>query len=282
MPCLGAHESVAGGLHLAFERIASVGGRALQIFTRNQRQWRHPELTAAEVEDFAAAWRDHPMEVASHGSYLVNLAAAGAELRAKSIDAFVLELERCAQLGIEKVVLHPGSHGGMGVEAGIDTFVGALDAALEQARSETRVLVETTAGQGTGLGSTFEELAAILNLSKYSARIGVCLDTCHVFAAGYDLSTPAAYRATMEAFDRTVGVERIEFFHLNDCKKERGSKIDRHAHIGEGTIGLQGFGCLLNDGRFADRSMTLETPKGKDLDDDRRNLAVLADLLQSG
>ncbi len=279
MPCLGAHESVAGGLHLAFARIASVGGRALQIFTRNQRQWRHPELAAAEVEAFTAAWRQHPMEVASHGSYLINLASAEFELRAKSIDALVRELERCARLGIHKVVLHPGSHGGMGVEAGIETFVVALDAAFERARSQTRVLLETTAGQGTGLGGSFEELAAILKLSKYSARLGVCFDTCHVFAAGYDLGTPAAYRQTMEAFDGIVGCERIEFFHLNDCKKERGSRVDRHSHIGEGHIGLEGFRCLLGDARFADRSMTLETPKGKDLDEDRRNLAVLAGLL---
>ncbi|MBM9604210.1 deoxyribonuclease IV [Desulfopila inferna] len=281
MPFLGAHESVSGGLYLAFERLAQVGGEALQIFTRNQRQWIPAELRRQEVEDFRAAWRDYPgLEVASHGSYLVNLASADESLLHKSIGAFVLELERCQQLGITMLVLHPGSHGGTGVEQGIEHFVRGLDAALEQARSETRVLIENTAGQGTGLGSSFEEIAAILAQSGYSSRLGVCLDTCHLFAAGYDIRTVEAYQRTMALFDERVGVERIEFFHLNDSTKEVGSRVDRHAHIGEGQIGLEGFRNLLNDPRFAERSMTLETPKDKELENDRRNLRILAGLLE--
>lgn len=280
MPHLGAHESVSGGLHLAFERIHSVGGKALQIFTRNQRQWKPKELESKEIDAFKAEWRNCPeMEVASHGSYLINLATDKEDLLEKSINAFVLELERCQQLGIEKVVLHPGSHGGAGVEEGLARFTSGLDQAIKQARSETLVLVETTAGQGTGLGATFAELGTILTQSRYHERLRVCFDTCHIFAAGYDIISPEAYEQTMAEFDKTVGLEKIAFFHLNDSKKDLGSRVDRHTHIGEGYIGLEGFRNLLNDPRFIDFSMTLETPKDKDLEDDRKNLQKLTDLV---
>ena len=281
MPHLGAHESVSGGLHLAFERIHSVGGKALQIFTRNQRQWNPKELDKEEVDAFLAEWRNCPeMEVASHGSYLVNLASGKEDLLEKSISAFVLELERCQQLGIEKVVLHPGSHGGDGIERDIERFASGLDQAISRARSDTIVLVETTAGQGTGLGASFAELEAIMAQSKYSSRLGVCVDTCHIFAAGYDISSPEGYQTTMAELDSTVGLDKVMFFHLNDSKKELGSRVDRHTHIGKGHIGLQGFANLLNDSRFAAHSMTLETPKDKDLEDDRKNLRRLADLIR--
>ncbi len=283
MPYLGAHESVSGGLHLAFERIHSVDGKALQIFTRNQRQWNPAELSKDEVDAFRAEWRNCPeMEVVSHGSYLVNLASGKVELQEKSIKAFADELERCEQLGIDKVVLHPGSHGGAGVEKGLERFVQGLDSAIAKAHSETIVLVEATAGQGTGLGSTFEEIAAILDMSKYPKRLAVCIDTCHIFAAGYDITTPEAYQKTFAEFDKVVGLGKISFFHLNDSKKELGSRVDRHTHIGEGHIGKAGFASLLNDPRFADHSMTLETPKDKDLEEDRKNLAVLTSLLDKG
>jgi deoxyribonuclease IV len=281
MPFFGAHESVGGGLHLAISRIESVGGTSLQIFTRNQRQWNSAELTKAEIEDFLAA-RQHctPMQIFSHGSYLVNLAADKEELLQKSITAFVAELERCQQLGLAGLVFHPGSHGGAGIEQGIDRCVRALDRAMETAKSDTRILVETTAGQGTGLGSRFEEIGAILNGSKYCSRLGVCVDTCHIFAAGYDIRSAEAYRQTLEQFDRFVGLEKIELFHINDSKKELGRRVDRHAHIGEGYIGHEGFRHLVNDTRFAEHAMVLETPKEKDLEADRRNLEILAGLLQ--
>ncbi len=280
MPKLGAHESVSGGLHLAFERIHSVGGNALQIFTRNQRQWNPADLSDQEIEAFRSEWQNSKeMEVASHGSYLINLASGKDELQQKSIHAFILELERCEQLGIEKVVLHPGSHGGDGIEAGIERFVSGLDSALQKAHSKTTVLIENTAGQGTGLGSRFEEIAAILNQSKHPVRLGVCVDTCHIFAAGYDIRTLQTYNQTMDDFDRIIGVDKIGFFHLNDSKKDIDSKVDRHTHIGEGYIGIEGFRSLLNDSRFAHHSMTLETPKDKDLEDDRRNLKTLSALL---
>ena len=282
MPVLGAHESVSKGLHFAFERITSVGGESLQIFTRNQRQWKPKPLSEDEIEHYLMSWQEHgKMIVASHASYLVNLASSKAELRKKSVDAFVEELKRCHQLSIPFVVLHPGSHTGDGVEVGLDRFVNALDETIDKAGSDTMVLVETTAGQGTGLGSSFSELAFIRTNSRFPDRIGVCLDTCHVFAAGYDIRTPDTYRKTMQEFDQMIGLDHLHFFHLNDSKKELGSRVDRHEHIGKGCIGLSGFAQLLNDTRFADHPMTLETPKGDDLQEDRENLKTLRTLIYS-
>ena len=280
MPKLGAHESVAGGLHFAFDHIQSVGGDALQIFTRNQRQWNPKPVSKEEQELFAAAWEKQPsMPVTSHASYLINLASAKPDLIKKSIAAFVEELKRCELLNIPTVVMHPGSHGGDGVETGLERFTEHLDTALEIAKSSVTLLLETTAGQGTGLGSRFEDLAYIISHSKHSDTLGVCLDTCHIFAAGYDIRSETSYQNTMDEFDKLVGIERIQFFHLNDSKKGLGCRVDRHEHIGQGEIGLEGFRNLLNDPRFANHPMTLETPKGKDLQEDRDNLATLRGLL---
>jgi deoxyribonuclease-4 len=280
MPRLGAHESVSGGLHLAFERIKRVGGDVLQIFTRNQRQWIPAELKAEEVRLYKKAHAESGgMIVASHGSYLVNFATAKEELLQKSTLAFVLELQRCQQLGIPYVVLHPGSHGGDGVETGLNRFVAGLDGAIEQSETEVEVLVETTAGQGTGLGRSFEELAYILQNSRYSSQLGVCVDTCHIFAAGYDIRSVENYNATMKELDNQVGLQRVKFFHLNDSKKELGSRVDRHEHIGKGAIGLAGFKNLLNDPRFTGLPMTLETPKSDNLEEDRENLKTLRSLM---
>jgi deoxyribonuclease-4 len=219
------------------------------------------------------------MPVASHASYLINLATAKQELMDKSINSFAAEIHRCGQLGIPFVVIHPGSHGGDGVEAGLARFVSALDLAIDDTEAGVTVLLETTAGQGTGLGCRFEELAFILEHSRHSQRLGVCVDTCHIFAAGYDIRSMAVYTRTMEEFDRRVGIERIKFFHLNDSKQKLASRVDRHEHIGQGAIGLAGFANLLNDPRFADHPMTLETPKGVDLQEDRDNLRVLRGLI---
>jgi deoxyribonuclease-4 len=279
-PLLGAHESVAGGLHLAFERIKSVGGEALQIFTRNQRQWTPAELKAEEVELFQAAHeKSGGMPVASHASYLVNLATGKDELWEKSVHNLDLELKRCAQLGVPYVILHPGSHGGAGVEAGLERFTRGLDQAIERSGVAIQVLVETTAGQGTGLGSSFAELAYILDNSKFPELLGVCVDTCHIFAAGYELRTPDGYEAMVGALESSVGLDKVRFFHLNDSKKELGSRVDRHEHIGKGAIGLAGFKNLLNDKRFAGLPMTLETPKSESLNEDRENLQLLRSLM---
>ncbi|MEJ2056972.1 MAG: deoxyribonuclease IV [Desulfofustis sp.] len=280
MPYLGAHESVSKGLHKAFDRIDQVGGESLQIFTRNQRQWNPKPLTPEEIDSFGDARKRHGgMVVASHASYLVNLASGKEELRKKSIDSFIQELQRCHQLEIPFIVIHPGSHGGDGVETGLERFTAALDEVIERADSDAMVLVETTAGQGTALGSSFEELAFIRSRSRCAEKIGVCLDTCHIFAAGYDIRTAAAYRETMDRFDEAIGFEHLHFFHLNDSKKDFASQVDRHEHIGEGCIGLEGFRNLLNDPRFASHPMALETPKGEDLQEDIENLARLRKLI---
>ncbi len=282
MPLLGAHESVSKGLHYAFDRIKQVGGESLQIFTRNQRQWSPKPLSQEEIEKYRASWQQqNNMVVASHASYLVNLASGKPELMQKSIDAFVEELRRCHQLSIPYVVLHPGSHTGDGVEIGLERFVAALDKTIERAGSDAMVLVETTAGQGTGLGSNFSELGYIRNRSRFPDKIGVCLDTCHIFAAGYDIRNPEDYQKTMRTFDREIGIDHLHFFHLNDSKKDLGSRVDRHEHIGDGCIGLDGFSHLLNDRRFKNHPMTLETPKGEDLQEDRENLKTLRSLIFS-
>ena len=280
MPLLGAHESVAGGLHLAFDRIKKVGGDSLQIFTRNQRQWRPAPLKPEEVDAFKEAHeKNGKMIVASHGSYLVNLATSKNDLLEKSVDAFVLELQRCDHLAIPYVVLHPGSHGGAGVEIGLERFVKGLDRAIETGGVGVKVLLETIAGQGTGLGSSFEELAFVLQNSRFSELLGVCVDTCHIFAAGYELRTEEGYSATITALEKTVGIANVLFFHLNDSKKDLGSRVDRHEHIGKGAIGLNGFQNLLNDNRFKGLPMTLETPKSENLAEDRENLRILRSLL---
>ncbi len=283
MVLLGAHESTAGGVHKAFDRIMTVGGESLQIFTRNQRQWKAASLQPQEIQLFRQAWEECQwMPVASHASYLINLGTCKQEMAQKSVRAFVEELRRCQALGIDFVVIHPGSHGGAGVERGLAQVVRNLDHALEDSRcleSGLKVLLETTAGQGTSLGSSFEELGWIITNCKYRECLGVCVDTCHVFAAGYDLRSVEDYEYTITLLDKCVGLDKIHFFHLNDSKKECGSRVDRHEHIGEGCIGLQGFRNVLLDKRFEQLPMTLETPKSKALAEDRENLSRLRSLV---
>lgn len=279
---LGAHMSISGGLHMAFERIRDVDGTALQIFTRNQRQWKIPPLTDYDIDLFSMAWQqwgDYP--IAAHDSYLINLASNKDEQVSRSRTAFAEELRRIESLSVPYLVTHPGSHLGQGVEAGIARYATNLDRAIEDSgTSDCMILLETTAGQGTNLGSTFEELAAIIAASKHPDRLGVCYDTCHTFAAGYDIRTPETYAETMNAFDRTIGLDRLKFFHVNDTKNEFDSRKDRHEHIGQGAIGLDGFRNLMQDSRFKDVPKTLETPKEADLKDDIRNLKTLRDLAQ--
>ncbi|MBU0484600.1 MAG: deoxyribonuclease IV [Proteobacteria bacterium] len=281
MPLLGAHMSVAGGLFLAVDRINQVGGAALQIFTRNQRQWRVPSLSAEEVGRFRqACQKSGDMPVAAHDSYLINLASPKKDAADRSVAAFADEIRRAETLSIPYLIMHPGAHLGEGIEPGLRRFVDNLDLALDLAGDcRVMVLIETTAGQGTALGSTFEEISYIIRNSTHTRRLGVCFDTCHVFAAGYDFRTLATYHKTFDRFDRLIGLEKLLFFHLNDSQKDLGSRVDRHAHIGQGRIGLEGFGLLLNDLRFKDHPMVLETPKGVDLQEDRENLTVLRRLI---
>lgn len=283
MPFLGAHMSIAGGLHLAFERLRKVKGESLQIFTRNQMQWKAEPISPEKVSLFKQAWEKSGfIPIADHSSYLINLASPDPVLGEKSVASFTHEIQRAALLGIPFLITHPGSHMGLGSEAGLRQFVSRLDRAVSRADIESvRILIETTAGQGTNLGVSFEEVAFILEKSRYAEQIGVCFDTCHVFAAGYDLRGEKAYRTTMDRFDRLIGLNRLLFFHLNDSKHGRGSRKDRHEHIGKGGIGSEGFRLLLNDPRFERHPMVLETPKGKELKEDVMNLKRLRSLIRS-
>ena len=273
--------SVAGGLHLAFAHLQQIQGQALQIFTRNQRQWQAAPITEEEEYLFSKAWQKAGnIPVAVHNSYLINLASPKQETANKSINALADELLRCATLRIPYLVMHPGAHLGEGVEAGIARFTKNINTVFEKTAKATKVMVllETTAGQGTSLGSKFEELGAMINNSANTHRLGVCFDTCHVFAAGYDLRTAQTQEKTFAEFDKKIGLERLKFFHLNDSIKEFGSKVDRHTHIGQGQIGLQGFQLLINNSNFSNHPMVLETPKDKELTEDKENLQILRNL----
>ena len=282
---LGAHMSVSGGLHLAIERIMQVEGTALQIFSRNQRQWKAKPISAEEAQLFAEAWQKWgPYPVASHASYLINLASKTDEGQQKSVRALADELVRSQELAIPHVVIHPGSHGGTGEEQGIARVAASLDMAFELAPEAEKpmILLESTAGQGTALGARFEELAAIRSASENPERLGVCLDTCHVFAAGYDLSTKQGFQQTFADFEQIIGLEHLHFIHVNDSKKPLASRVDRHEHIGQGEIGREGFAMLMTDDRLAQIPKTLETPKGEDLAEDRMNLQLLREFAEQG
>ena len=264
-PLLGAHVSSAGGLHEAVGRAAALGCEALQVFARGQRQWRARPMDDAAVAAFRAAMGTGPVRVAvAHDSYLINLASPVRGLHARSVAAFREEMDRAEALGIPAVIFHPGAHMGRGPAPGIAKIRATVQACLDATpRSRVALLFETAAGQGSTLGVAFEELAALLDGLRPASRVGVCLDTCHVFAAGYDLRTRAAYAATMRELDRVVGCGRVRAVHLNDSVRELGSRVDRHANIGRGHIGTEAFRCLLRDARFAGLPMVLETPGGE-------------------
>ena len=282
-PLLGAHVSIAGGVGQALRSGAELRCEAVQIFVKSNVQWRMPPLRREERVDFLSARRRLGILVFAHSSYLINLASADVRVRRRSIGSLGAELRRCAALGLPFIVLHPGAHGGAGPKEGIRKIAAGLDEALDAAGTGgPKVLLETTAGQGTSVGGRFEELAEIIAASRRAERLGVCFDTCHVFAAGYDIRTPNGYARTMGEFDRLVGLRRLEAFHLNDCKGSLGARLDRHTHIGRGTVGLGAFRALLHDRRFEWLPMVLETPKGDGMAMDRRNLAVLRKLRKAG
>jgi deoxyribonuclease-4 len=281
MDFLGAHMSIAGGLHLAPGRGKVAGCGVIQVFTQNSNQWRGKMPTDSDVALFQEQWEEAGLhEIVSHDIYLVNLGAAPGEVRDKSLAAFREEMERCARLGIGKIVMHPGSHLGDGIERGIGRIVEAFDfliAATPDYRG--KILLETTAGQGTNLGYTFEQLRAIIDGSAFPDRFAVCFDTCHTFAAGYDITTEDGYRAVFTEFDRIIGLDRLLCFHFNDSKKGLGCRVDRHEHIGQGAMGLAPFRFILNDSRFAAIPKILETPKGDNDEMDAVNLKLLRELM---
>ncbi len=278
---LGAHMSIAGGLYKSVERAVNAGCGTLQIFTRSSNQWKGKPLSDKDVDLFRKAFASSGLhEVISHDIYLINLAAAPGDTRDKSLSSFADEMATCARLGINKIVMHPGSHTTDTPEEGLRRVISAFDQLFEEVSCyEGLVLLETTAGQGTNLGRTFEELQTIINHSKYPDRFGICFDTCHTFAAGYNTATPEGYADVMEQFDRLLGLDRLLCFHLNDSKKGLGSRVDRHEHIGRGALGLEPFRFIMNDQRFTKIPKILETPKGDDNMMDQVNLELLRGLL---
>jgi deoxyribonuclease-4 len=284
MAILGAHVSIAGGISRSVARAEDIGCDTFQIFTKNQRQWKAPPLDKCDVSEFRDRLsRSGLGPVVAHDSYLINLGAPKDEVFQRSVNAFTDELERCAALGIGFLVTHPGSHVGSGVEEGISRIVDGLDLAWSRFEENASVdqkpmiLLETTAGQGTNLGHTFEQLGEIMERAGSNENIGICFDTCHAYASGYDITTSESYEGTMAYLDGAIGMDRLKAVHINDSKKGLGSRVDRHSNIGEGMITLEGFRPLLKDNRLKDVPMILETPGGEEAY--IRNLGLLRSLL---
>lgn len=278
---LGAHMSIAGGFDCAVKRGETVGCTALQIFTKNSNQWAARPLEDEEAARFKeAVSRAGIGEVVAHDSYLINLCSPDDRLWHRSVEACAEELERCARLGARWLVAHPGGHMGRGETFAILRMARAVDAIHARVPAHRASLaIETTAGQGTVIGYRFEQIADVIAAARDPDRIGVCLDTCHVFAAGYDLRTPRAYEETLRAFDATIGLPRLRAVHVNDSKKDLGCRVDRHEHIGKGCLGLEPFRLLMNDARLLTVPLLLETPKDEDCREDVVNLTTLMGLV---
>jgi deoxyribonuclease IV len=278
---LGAHMSIAGGAHRAIERSRSIKCTAMQIFVKNNMQWFARPLQREEISAFLDHVQRAELHFAfAHANYLINLATSNPQFHANSLRALSEELVRADQLELPFLVLHPGAHLGAGEEAGLAKIVESIDHILAGLpKTRTRIALETTAGQGSCLGHRFEHLAHIIAKVREPERLCVCLDTAHVFAAGYDLGTEKSTRKMFTEFDRTIGLDRLAALHLNDSKTARGSRVDRHEHIGKGQIGLEAFRCIMRDRRFRKIPKVLETPKGKELKEDVENMQTLRSLL---
>lgn len=275
---IGAHISTKGGLHTVFERASAIDASAIALFAKNSNQWKGKVMSDDDVALFAKLRTVKP--ILSHASYLINLASTNEEVYRKSIDALADELDRAERLGVYAVVLHPGAHLGAGIEQGLDQIARSLDrihAMLPHHKVVT--LLETSAGQGSCLGCTFEELGRIIKRVDDKKRVGICVDTCHIFAAGYDIRSRDGWERAAEEIERYVGIAKVGAFHLNDSKKPLGSRVDRHEHIGDGHLGVDAFRHVLNDARFRRIPKLLETPKPVEHESDRKNLAVLRALL---
>ncbi|MEY2539458.1 MAG: deoxyribonuclease [Verrucomicrobiota bacterium] len=280
---LGAHMSIAGGAHAAIERACSIQCTAMQIFVKNNMQWSARPLTRPEIDSFIKhSQRNELLAVFAHANYLINLAATNPQFHANSIRALSEELTRADQLRLPFLVLHPGAHLGAGEEAGLEKIVASIDTVLAKSpKVKTRIALETTAGQGSCLGHRFEQIAHILGRVREPERLCVCLDTAHVFAAGYDITTTAGVRKMFRQFDETIGLDRLAALHLNDSKTIGGSRVDRHEHIGQGQIGLDAFRFIMRDRRFSKIPKVLETPKEKNLAEDVKNLTLLRGLIET-
>ncbi len=278
---LGTHTSISGGLHKALERGEHLKCDTVQIFTKSSNQWKAREISEKDRNLFQAASKSTGLSpLLAHDSYLINLASPEAEMRKKSVDAFDLEMERAVYLGIPFLVFHPGSHKETGGKEGLKRIGESINGLLSKRKKpDIQLLLETTAGQGSNLGYRFEHLRDIIDHVEKKEFMGVCLDTCHIFAAGYDITTRQGYEKTMEEFDGIVGLHKLKAIHLNDSKKGLGSRVDRHEHIGKGFLGLEPFRFLLNDPRFQNMPMVAETPKGEGTNEDLENLNQLRRLV---
>jgi deoxyribonuclease-4 len=278
---MGAHESVAGGTFTAIPRALEDGCETIQIFARPSAQWRARPFAPGEVARFRGERAQLAGPVMSHASYLINLCATDGVILEKSRTALEEELTRAEELGLEYVVLHPGAHLGAGEQEGIAAIAESLSAVHERTRGlRVRLLIEVTAGQGSCLGCRFDQVEAMLSRARGGGEIGVCFDTCHVHASGYDLSTDEGYERTFDELERVLGLDRLKAFHLNDSKTPAGGRVDRHAEIGDGYLGLLPFWRLVNDPRFAQIPGVLETPPGPDkLPSFKRNLERLRALI---
>ena len=277
----GAHESIAGGVFNAVERGHQATCDTIQMFNKSNNQWRAKKLHSDEIEKFFEAIETTGVTVAtSHTSYLINIASPDAALNEKSYKSLKEEMERCETLKIPNLVMHPGAHVGSGEETGMMAIAGNINRLFGELKdNHVTLLLEGTAGQGTVLGSKFEQLAYMIDMIEDKDHLGVCLDTCHMFAAGYPLIDPKDYRKTIKAFDDIVGLDKLRIIHVNDSLREFASGKDRHEHIGKGHIGLDGFRNLVNDRRLKKVPLILETPKGEDLAEDIENLKILRSLV---
>jgi deoxyribonuclease-4 len=278
---IGAHISIAGGLDQAPSRGEEIGCTAIQIFTKNQVQWKARPLSSLEIVHYRQALANSSIQsVVAHSSYLINLASPEEKLLNKSRQALVDEMHRAESMGIQSLIFHPGSHKNADENVGLKLIAESIDYVYQQRPGfKLKLLLETTAGQGTSLGYSFEQLKWIIDRIARSFRVGVCLDTCHIFAAGYDIRSQSGYEKTFDKFDQVIGLEKLQAIHLNDSKKELGSRVDRHEHIGEGQIGLEAFRLIMNDSRFVNVPKLLETPG--DMKKFKENLDLLKSLVEN-
>jgi deoxyribonuclease-4 len=282
-PLLGAHMSIAGGVNMAIERARAIDCTAMQMFVKNNMQWLAWPLERGEIRAFLEhRQRGELLSVFAHSNYLINLAATNGQFHANSIRSLCEELVRADQLELPFLVLHPGAHLGAGEEAGLEKIIASIDRVFRNIRKvKTKIALETTAGQGSCLGAKFEHLAYIIKNVREPERLCVCIDTAHLFAAGYDIGNKSGVRKTFREFDRIIGMDGLASIHVNDSKTVRGSRVDRHEHIGKGRIGLDAFRFIMRDRRFRNIPKVLETPKGKDLREDVMNLRTLRGLIKT-
>jgi deoxyribonuclease-4 len=274
---IGAHMSIAGGVYNSLTFGKDLGCTTIQIFTKNNNQWKARELTEEDVKKFRENQEKTGISpVVGHNGYLINLASPKEDIYRQSLDSMLIELQRAELLALPYLVIHPGSHLGTGEKTGMKKIARSIDWLHRNIKGfQVKICLETTAGQGSAIGYRFEQIAEIIDMVKDNQRLGVCYDTCHTFAAGYDIRTKTSYESTFKEFDNVIGIKRLKVFHMNDSMKDLNSRVDRHQHIGEGMIGLEGFRLLMNDSRWEKIPKILETPKEGGTEKDERNLSVL-------